>query len=171
MSDKPGHLSRHRPESVSTTVPIAEAAARLGVTIDAVRKRIQRGKMVGHKTDNGWVVVWTEPDSRPDIVPTVVQDDSGVVDALRDSLARQQEEIEFLRRQVEESDRQHAVEIERRDILLRQALGLIPALPVAMSRAEPQETHPTGQGEAIAPDMTLDTSQGDARPWWRRWFG
>jgi hypothetical protein len=176
MTDKPGHLSRHRPESVPTTVPIAEAAARLGITVDAVRKRIQRGKLDGHKTDNGWVVVWTEADIRPDTVPTAVPDDRGVVDALRDSLARQQEEIQFLRRQSEESERRHAAEIERRDVLLREALGRIPQLPsgeIERTRAEPPTASPAGQGEEIAPKTTAVTLQSppvvESVKWWQVW--
>ncbi len=175
MTDKPRHLSRHRPESVPTPVPIAEAAARLGITIDAVRKRIQRGKMAGHKTDNGWVVVWTETDTRPDIVPTVVPDDRGVVDVLRNQLDRQQEEIEFLRRQVEESERRHAAEIERRDVLLREALGRIPQLPAGLSqfgtdesRGEPQVRSPDGPGSTERETRQSNTSPS-RRSWWRFW--
>jgi len=173
MTDKPGHLSRHRPESVptpvQTVVPIAEAAARLGITIDAVRKRIQRGKLAGHKTDSGWVVVWTEADTRPDIVPTAVQNDSAVVDALRNQLERQQEEIEFLRRQSEESERRHAAEIERRDILLRDALRLIPQLPSGETRTDPPVTSPFAPGSTETPNAGQDTSL--SRSWWRKLLG
>ncbi len=77
-----GQPSRQRPESVQTpvptTVPIAEAAARLGISVDAVRKRIQRGKLTGQKTDNGWTVVWIEPDIRPDNVQTPVPESSAL---------------------------------------------------------------------------------------------
>ena len=78
------NTSRQRPESVQnsaetavqTTVPIAEAAARLGISADAVRKRIQRGKLIGHKTDEGWTVDWIETDSRPETVQNVAADSS-----------------------------------------------------------------------------------------------
>jgi hypothetical protein len=37
-------------------VPIAEAAERLGLSTEAVRKRVQRGTLAGHKRDGAWFV-------------------------------------------------------------------------------------------------------------------
>src|SRR5688500_15018283 len=107
MADDSGQRSRRGPESVQTTIPIAEAATRLGISPDAVRKRIARGKLAGHKADNGWYVVWTESDIRPESVQTPVRDDP-LVDSLRDHLARQQDEITFLREQLDHSRRELA---------------------------------------------------------------
>ncbi len=128
-----GHPSRQRPESVQTpvptTVPIAEAAARLGISVDAVRKRIQRGKLTGQKTDSGWTVVWIEPDIRPDNVQTPVPESSALVDDLRDQVAYLRDQLAVEREARAEADRRHATEIERRDVLMREALERIPQLP------------------------------------------
>src|SRR5215210_4249600 len=95
------NMSGHRPESVQnpiptavqTTIPIAEAAARLGISADAVRKRIQRGKLTGHKTDEGWTVDWIEPDISPETVQTAVHGQSVLIESLQD-------QVDYLREQV-----------------------------------------------------------------------
>jgi hypothetical protein len=47
---------------------VAEAAQLLGLTVDAVRKRLQRGRLAGIKIDGEWLVMLDRP--------TVVQGDS-----------------------------------------------------------------------------------------------
>ena len=151
------HPSRHHPESVRTpvptTVPIAEAAARLGITVDAVRKRIQRGTLTGHKTDTGWTVVWIEPDIRPDTVQTAVPDLAPLVDELRDQVAYLREHLAREQEARSEADRRHASEIERRDVLMREALDRVPALGAGRdapdaSPAAPGGTEPREPGSA-----------------------
>ncbi len=52
----------HRPTTTDhAPVPIEEAAARLGITVNAVRQRIKRGTVEGYKTPAGWVVVVDRP--------------------------------------------------------------------------------------------------------------
>ncbi len=183
-----GQPSRQRPESVQTpvptTVPIAEAAARLGISVDAVRKRIQRGKLTGQKTDNGWTVVWIEPDIRPDNVQTPVPESSALVDDLRDQVAYLRDQLAIERDARADAERRHAAEIERRDVLLREALGRIPQLPAgdaSVTAPEPQREAETAsatsrvgssfdsrkmepQREAEPADATPDAS----RSWWGR---
>ncbi|MDP9357125.1 MAG: hypothetical protein M3R02_17930 [Chloroflexota bacterium] len=162
-----GPPSRQRPESVQTpvptTVPIAEAAARLGISVDAVRKRIQRGKLTGQKTDNGWTVVWIEPDIRPDNVQTPVLESSALVDDLRDQVTYLRDQLAIERDARAEAERRHAAEIERRDVLLREALERIPQLPAAL---------PTTPHAAPSPHRATEVAElaGDAPvPWWRFW--
>ena len=51
-ADRPtGHGEPGRP------VSLEEAADRLGITANAVRQRLKRGTLAGHKTPAGWVVV------------------------------------------------------------------------------------------------------------------
>ncbi len=158
-----GQRSRHRPESVQTpvptTVPIAEAAARLGISVDAVRKRIQRGKLTGHKTDSGWTVVWIEPDIRPDNVQTPVPESSALVDDLRDQVAYLRDQLAIERDARADAERRHAAEIERRDVLLREALGRIPQLPAG----DAPRTHQEPRHATEPVDATADTSS-----WWGR---
>ncbi len=76
MSDQPSdHVTDHEPTSGdgrdqppadhSTTpalLTLEEAAASLGITVNAVRQRIKRGTLIGIKTDAGWLV---DVDHRP----------------------------------------------------------------------------------------------------------
>ncbi len=80
MSDQPADQSNHvaadRPTdqehgrdqpatdqaTSSALLTLEEAAAELGITVNAVRQRIKRGTLLGVKTDAGWLV---DPDHRP----------------------------------------------------------------------------------------------------------
>ena len=83
-------------------VTIQEAAQRLGVKEDAVRKRIQRGSMRHEKTEDGRVYVWVdaahdtaqdEPETSRDEYRDAAQDER--VEDLR-------EQVAYLRRQLDE---------------------------------------------------------------------
>ncbi len=75
-------MVEERQDSDAELVPIAEAAARLGISPEATRKRIQRGTLPGRKVAGAWYVdakavpaepagpLATPPSGRPDAVPT-----------------------------------------------------------------------------------------------------
>src|SRR5919199_1324959 len=50
-------------------VELTEAADRLGLSQEAIRKRIHRGTLAGRKVDGRWLVLL--PEDRPDIRPDV----------------------------------------------------------------------------------------------------
>jgi hypothetical protein len=50
-------LSRPRAGQHGQGIPIGEAAGRLGLNVDAVRKRIRRGTLPAYKRDDRWYVV------------------------------------------------------------------------------------------------------------------
>ena len=89
-------------DATQDRVTIQEAAQRLGVKEDAVRKRIQRGSMRHEKAEDGRVYVWVdaaqdttqdEPDTSRDEYRDKAQDDR--VEDLR-------EQVAYLRRQLDE---------------------------------------------------------------------
>lgn len=115
--------------SPDNSLDIADAAARLGLSTETVRKRLQRGKLKGYKTPEGaWRVILPgldspgqQPGPSPDSSPDKGLDGSGaLVAALRD-------EVAFLRSQLQARDD----EIRRAHILLQQAqqqsTALLPA--------------------------------------------
>jgi DNA-binding transcriptional MerR regulator len=132
-------------------VPVSEAAARLGVTPDAVRQRIRRGTIQYEKTDDGRYFVFLTPhDGRRDGVP------DGVQKALR---ARLHDENEFLRQ-----------ELQRKDQLLAMALERIPA--IEESPPEPQESPERASDERSGTQAPPEDQGQEKRPsWWRRFFG
>ncbi len=118
---------------------VNQAAAVLGISTDAVRKRASRGTLDSEKTGDGSLYVWLDNGAPNGSTPT---------QAHLDSL---QEQIEFLRR-----------ELERKDHLLAAALERIPAIEAPRAEPEGSEPHPATEGvqEGAKP-----------RSWWRRWFG
>ncbi len=141
------NTSRPRPElvqtpdptAVQTTIPIAEAAARLGISADAVRKRIQRGKLTGHKTDSGWTVDWIEPDSGPEVVQTASSDLSAVV-------ARLESENAYLRQTLD-------AEIEARRRADHLVAGLMERLPELVAGGSTSQEAPVDATKAPVGDV------------------
>src|SRR5215210_9122240 len=124
---------------------VNQTAEALGISTDAVRKRARRGTLDSEKTEDGSLYVWLDTGT-----PNGTPNGSALTQAHLDSL---QEQIEFLRR-----------ELERKDHLLAAALERIPAIEAPQAETE---------GPAKHRPATEDAQEG-AQPrssWWRRWFG
>lgn len=129
---------------------LREASERLGVTVDALRKRIARGYLDSEKGPDGKVYVWLDDDQ--DIGQTQRQvEGSGVEDELR-------EQVHYLREQLRREQDAHS---EARRIIA----GLVQRVPELEAPAEPsQEGRDTGEDRP-------GQEEPAERPWWRRWFG
>jgi excisionase family DNA binding protein len=113
---------------------IQEAAARLGVKEDAVRKRIQRGSLRHEKSPEGRVYVWV--DAAQDAAQDAYRD--ALLAAYRDALlAAKDETIAELREQLREERRAND---ENRRLLLA-ALERIP--PQLEAAQEPPQDAPS----------------------------
>jgi excisionase family DNA binding protein len=137
---------------------VAQAAERLGVTQDAVRKRIARGTIRHDKDSEGRIVVYldtferesdTDQDNRQDGTSNTTQYDG------QDKYTRSlEDQIEFLRR-----------ELERKDTIIMSLTQRIPELEAA---PEPQE-FPEKPPEAFGKDEgSLEPEQ--RRSWLYRFF-
>ena len=144
-------------------VPVREAAARLGVSTDTVRRRMRSGGLAATKrpTPQGFVwLVELPDDAPPGVRPPVVGDDTEVarlraqVDGLRELAGELRRERDDWREQAVKSD-DAARELR---VLVRQAQELARALPAG-------DGYPGGAppGRAAAP--------GPARPRWKFWVG
>ena len=139
------------------TVP--KAAEALGVTVDAVRGRIRRGKLEAEH-DAGTVYVWIDAaegaDSRgpSETSQGPPSDQSERINDLR-------EQVDYLREQLEQANERDR---ENRRLLAAALERMPPALEAAES---PQSRAP--------PDTPQETTEGPQpgtqRPWWRRMFG
>ncbi len=167
-----------RQDATPEGLTVADAAAHLGVTPDAIRRRLHRGTLAGAKTVDGEWRVWlpdgeagAPPGPPPGQPPGERQDTARTPPAAQEVaphpaiealLESQRQEIAYLRDQLDQRSRELAAERERFDVLHREALARIPALgagqdaPVAAP--EPQrETETAG----ATPDASV--------PWWRFW--
>ncbi len=141
---------------------VAEAADTLGITRDAVRKRVQRDHIPWEKDEDGRIWVYLDQSTtrvRP--VHDTVQDSSSgtrsgtVHDSVRDELVEElREQNRFLR-----------AELERKDAILMTMAQRIPELEPA---SEPQES-PVSDSEASSKGG--GPADQDALPWDRRIFG
>jgi excisionase family DNA binding protein len=140
-------------------VTIQEAARRLGIKEDAIRKRIQRGSMRHEKAEDGRVYVWV------DAAQDATQDER--LEDLR-------EQISYLRRQLdEERDARR-----RADMILVQLsqanaeqARTIRELEAPQEATEAAETVVDASEESEPPAATVEAQEGVHRPWWRRVFG
>jgi excisionase family DNA binding protein len=159
-----------RPEtSRDTTITVTEAAQRLQVTEDAVRKRLQRGTLKGVKTGGTWDVIETE--ALNDATPTgtarthdTVSGRPGNVPVATDSALVQhlQGEVDYLREQLAKRSLELATERERADILQREALGRIESLSASVS------VEPDDQEQSAERNAPVDSDGVWAR--WRQWW-
>ncbi len=120
---------------------VNQAADILGISTDAVRKRARRGTLGSEKAEDGSLYVWLDTGT-----PNGTPNGSTPTQAHLDSL---QEQIEFLRR-----------ELERKDHLLAAALERIPAIEAPRTEPEGSEPRPATEGAQEAPEPP--------RSWWRR---
>ncbi len=155
--------------TTSQRYTVHEAALLLGLSVDAVRKRAERGSLTREKDPtDGTVYILLDTDH-----PAAGQETSQHADGdetlsshLVDSL---QDQVEYLRRELDIRNE----ELRRKDHLLAAALERIPALEEAPP--EPREAPETGSD--LRPGV--EDPQGDdagaetavSRPWWRRMFG
>jgi hypothetical protein len=158
------------------TVP--EAATVLGVTVDAVRGRIRRGKLEAEHGEHGTVYVFideeeangrgpSEASRGPS--PTVDGPSPGeerLVEALEDRIASLERQLEDARAANRENRR-----------LLAAALERIPAIEPPEPRDETETVAETSGGTEApeeptgAQEAAQEPEERPRRPWWLRIFG
>ena len=153
---------------------VPEAAEFLGVTEDAVRKRIHRGKISYERDPEGRYIVYpTEGDKRQTPPRDYVQSESSaLISELRariEVLEDQLEQASARERRAEERDREN-----RR--LLAAALERIPPqleAPAESPSAAPGDTETADerQGRGQPRSDAGGTQEGAQRSWWWRMFG
>jgi excisionase family DNA binding protein len=130
---------------------VSEAAEFLGVTEDAVRKRIHRGKIRYERDSEGRYLVYPTADDRRQTVDKnyVQSESSALIFELRSQIERLEDQLQ----KADERDREN-----RR--LLAAALERIP--PQLEAPSEPRE----------APEAATESAEGvERRGFWSRLFG
>ena len=133
-------------------VTVAEAAARLGVKEQAIRKRIQRGTLAHDKDEDGRVYVYLDPQDGA----TSTSIDTGM-DKLLQSL---QDQIAYLRQEAEDWKE----EARRKDTIIMSLTQHLPELQSSKESRVVSDTagEHTGKGyTALQPQKPLQ---------WRSWL-
>jgi hypothetical protein len=162
---------------------VQEAASALGVTVEAVRGRMHRGKYGREKTDDGRVFVVLTPDQlmngrersappeanvpddstesasdRSDDRSTHVRnqpvENGPLVEELRDHLAFLRAELEARNEEIRRREEEHREEARRKDTIIAQLTQRIPELPTVPS-PEPRDSPET---------VSTDTGGGTSPP-------
>lgn len=174
-------------------VTVQEAARRLGVKDDAIRKRIQRGTIETEKDEDGRVYVYLDAthyrahDGCRDSTQHAAHDagTDGLAEVLR-------EEVAYLRGMIETRDREletRAEELRRKDHIIAGLVERIPELPpspattagaetaTANGTQGPRQEARDGHGGTAArppqaPEASWEAQTATQRPpWWLRWLG
>src|SRR5215217_7628817 len=144
---------------------VGDAAQELGISTDAVRKRITRGSLRSDR-ENGSVRVWLD-DGGTEAGREGQVDSEALVEVLRDQVDYLKEQLDAERRANDENRRLLAGLIERVPALEAPADAPAPA----EARGEAAE-EPGGNAVGVQHQANgTDDSRGSERPWWRRVFG
>ena len=158
---------------------VAEAAEALGVTRDAIHKRIKRDSIEHEKGEDGRFYVYVDT-STPGLDESVDKSkDESKVEVLERLIEGQQDRIEFLERELErrgdETTRLHQIVGGLTQANARLA-ARIPELEAPQEErqgaAQESEEVPEGSEPRPAPGGAQGAAQGaETRPWWRRVLG
>jgi Tfp pilus assembly protein FimV len=142
------------------------------LSVDAVRKRVQRGTIEHEKDAAGRVRILLDSPDNASTLRDERPDTTGQASAL---VAAKDETIEELRDRVRRLEHEldtRNEEIRRRDHLLASALERMPALEAPReARESPTPTPETSEGTTPQPEREAAEEPAQPRPWWRRVFG
>jgi hypothetical protein len=144
---------------------VGEAAQELGISTDAVRKRIARGSLRSDR-ENGHVRVWLD-DGGTEAGREVQVESGALVEVLQDHITDLRVQLEAER------------EARRRaDTIIAQLTQANAALAARVPELEAAESHEeTAEGAAEETERAEphsnagEAQEGAQRPWWRRMFG
>ncbi len=150
---------------------MAEAANALGVTRDAIHKRIRRGSIQHEKGDDGRFYVYIDTSTTGFDTYIDESKDESKGEVLKRLLDSQQEQIEFLRAQLAEEQEAR----RRADTIIAQLTQANATLAARMPELEAAPGERESRTEPAEPsggvEVPQESGQGSERPWWRRWFG
>jgi len=125
---------------------VQDAARRLGVSEDAIRKRVTRGTLEHAEGEDGRVYVYLDTGVDAGVDEGIHPEQSTLISEMRDR-------IDFLERELEA----RREELQRRDVIILNMSETMKALPSPASQETPAET-------PGAPETAADEQQGGARP-------
>ena len=175
----------------SVRMTVQEAAAALGITVEAVRGRMHRGKYGREKAEDGRVYVVLTPDQLANVGERSdersqersahVRERSGgsgeLVEELRDHVAFLRAELEARNEEIHRREEEHREEARRKDTIIAQLAQRIPEVEAPReSPPEPQEASETVSEESEKGTYTGSSEQQQPSPrrersWWRAFFG
>jgi excisionase family DNA binding protein len=163
--DEIGQEDRETGPMTGRSVTTKEAAEALGISVEAVRKRIERGQL-GHERVDGRVYVYLDDDQTKSGLDVEVES-TLLISELRARIELLEDQLE----QANERERQATERDRENRRLLAAALERIP--PQLEAPRDEQESPVTTTEEEAEPRPSTGGSQeaAERRSWWRRMFG
>jgi hypothetical protein len=155
------------PQANHERLTVAQAAALLGISEGAVRSRIKRGTLPTMREGGTVFVLLGGSTSQANQPPNtgVPGDQSELVNALQD-------QIRYLREQLNAEREARTEERRRHDTIVAQLTSRIPAIEASQEPTEAAETVEEEPERAREPRSNAGEGQeSEQRPWWRRLFG
>jgi hypothetical protein len=154
------------PQANHERLTVAQAAASLGITEGAVRSRIKRGTLPTMREAGTVFVLLGGSTSQANQPPNtgVPGGQSELVDALQD-------QIRYLREQLDAEREARTDERRRHDTIVAQLTSRIPAIESPSDERESPLTVDEEPERAEPRPVTVESQESVQRPWWRRVFG
>jgi excisionase family DNA binding protein len=162
------------------SVTVEEAARRLNLKEDTIRKRVQRGKMSSRRGNGGRMEVILSAEeyfgASGDESKTV-QDRTGQDAGAREELVEElRDRVSYLERVLEEERGARTEERRRHDTLMAQLMQRIPEIEApSEARGAPETAASEAEPEGAEPRSGAPGRHSEAGPqersWWRRVFG
>jgi hypothetical protein len=145
-------------------ITVAEAAQRLGVKEQAIRKRISRGTLRHDKAEDGRVYVYVDTEVEEEVQGKDTRGDT-YRDALVESL---QDQNRFLR---EELARKDAILMNMTQTMRQITAPSSEETPGAPESTADEQPGRRGPAPDTGPPQTTAETPEEPRSWWRRMFG
>ncbi len=157
------------PQANHERLTVAQAAVSLGITEGAVRSRIKRGTLPTAKEGAAVFVLLDDGTSQANQTTN-----AGVPGAQSELIASLQDQVRYLRGQLDAEREARTEERRRHDTVVAQFTSKIPAIEAPQEASEDAETVEDAS-EGTEPrsyaERTQEGAQRPSRPWWRRVFG
>ena len=147
---------------------VHEAALLLGLSVEAVRKRAERGKLSSIKGEDGTRYILLDTDQTR-TGPSPDANQTELIEALYSQIEFLREELAARNVELRHREEEYREESRRKDHLLAAALERIPAIE------PPEEAPPEARESTVS--AADDAGEGDAHPeqerpasWWRKLF-
>lgn len=168
-------MTSPQPDNGQTTqsrYTVHEAALLLGLSVEAVRKRAERGKLTSIKGEDGTRYVLLDADQ----TATGLSQDNGqteLIEALYGQIEFLREELAARNVELRHREEEYREESRRKDHLLAAALERIPELPpppAPASEKAPEEPETVAHGAKKGGARSVSWEPAEERSWLYRFF-
>ncbi len=150
-------------------VTVQEAADMFGISQEAVRMRVKRGTLESEKR-GGRVYILFNTDPTQDLTQDRTGDQGGShLDELRSRVADLQDQVRYLREQLDAERQARTEERRRADTVIVQLTSRIPQLSAPPEAQNQAESASPRSDRDTPPEETEEATE--RRPFWRRILG